>query len=243
MRRLCCIITGFIILITAVAPACARQRLRWVYIEFPPAYFTSAKGMPEGDLADIAIRIMEKAGYDWEAAAYPTRRMIRAMTQGEADVWFGLPNIPGFEENVLAGESEIYKASMCTYTMGEKPPVLQKTDLGDRSVILLRGYGYSGWADYIKSPENGITFHEVNDDGDDVPFRMLKIGRADYLLHYKEPSEKILKKKPCPGLRCNVISTVISHIVVSAKTPDAPEILKQLEEAWQSIQREAGAAR
>jgi len=212
------------------------QTIEMVFIESPPFYFTNPAGKPEGILIDIVDKVMKKAGYDWHAEAFPVKRMARMMADGRAHLWVGIPNLPEFEGTTYVGESEIFKVTLYSFRTGNSPPVLKKEDLAGKSLIVLRGYSYGGWINFIKDPSNNVKHEEP--DTHESAFAMLKAGRADYLLAYKEPAERILKKTDIPDLKQNEISSNILRFVVSRKTPNAKEVLDKLENAYQQLKAE-----
>ncbi len=219
------------------APAAA-QSLRWAYIEFPPVFFTDDAGKPAGSLIDIGAKVLDKAGFKWKAESFPTKRMIDCMVRGECDLWIGLATLPPFKDTTLAGKSDLLTITLCSYSIGDKPPIAKKEDLSGKSVIVLRSYSYGGWIHYIKDPANNVRYQEIPDDHE-TAFKMLAAGRADYLLDYAGPSAGVIEKLAIPDLRNAVLSSFGARMVVSKKTPHAETILQRLEAAYREL-KDAG---
>ncbi|WP_207681578.1 substrate-binding periplasmic protein [Desulfonema magnum] len=191
------------------------RTLKMVHIESEPFYFTNESGKSQGILIDLVDKVMKKAGYQWNTISYPAKRMVQSIVRGDADMWLGLPTLPGFKGTTVIGRHEIAKATQCAYTKGENPPIINKEDLSGKTLITLIGYSYGGWIHYIKNPANHVKYHEVFSN--DLAFKMLRAKRADYLLSYKRVSEIILKKMDFPELRFNEISAMGLKFVVSKK--------------------------
>lgn len=224
------------IVVGSVLPLDATPIVNVGYIEFPPVFYTDSKGKPQGILIDLVGKVIVHAGYEWKAASYPTNRMISLLVNGKIDLWVGLSTIPAFKEKTLIGQSEIMKISLCSYTIGKKPPIKTKEDLKGKSVIILNGYSYGGWITFIQNPHNNIRYHGTGTHMS--AFKMLKAKRADYLLNYKGPSETTLKNIEIPDLQVNEISAFGAYFVVSKKTPNAEDLLNDLEKAYQQLKKE-----
>jgi len=64
---------------------------------------------------------------------------------------------------------------------------------------------------------------------------MLQAGRADYLLDYRYPSEKALKKVNIPDIRSNQISSLPCYFIVSMRRNDGQDIIKNLETVFKTM--------
>ena len=227
------LLSVWIILFGLVVSAAEARTVRMVYIEAPPFYFTDEKGSPQGFLFALMKQVTKQAGYELEAFSYPAKRMAHKLLSGEADIWLGVSTIPGFKDQTLIGETEIVNVCLYLYYIGENKAIHGKEDFSDKSIIVLRGYSYGGLIQFIKDPANRVTYYET--DSHESAFRMLKAGRADYLLDYKTPTERTLKTVKIPELKSVELSSVPLKFVVSKKVPDAPRLLKALEDAYREL--------
>ena len=224
-----------IILFGIIISTAEARTIRMVYIEAPPFYFTDEKGNPQGFLFELMKQVTKQAGYELEAFSYPAKRMAYELLSGGADVWLGVATIPGFEDQTLIGKTEIINVRLNIYYIGDKKAIRSKEDFSDKSIIGLRGYSYGGLIQFIINPANRVTYYETVSH--EAALKMLKAGRADYLLDYRIPVERTLKTIEVPGLKFVELSSVPLKFVVSKKVPDAPELLKELEDAYKELEQ------
>lgn len=203
------------------------------YIEFPPVFFTNEDGEPEGNLITLASKVLPKAGYDWAASSYPTKRMVKMIITGELDLWIGLATLPPFKNTTYVGESTVATIELNAYRIGDKEDIHTKEDLIDKDIIIMRGYSYGGWVDFIKDPKNNINHIEINAHKQGL--LMLYADRADYFLDYTGPINNELKSIEIPYLASNRISALEARFVVSKKTKDGKKVLKNLESAYKAL--------
>jgi len=123
---------------------------------------------------------------------------------------------------------------MCAYRLENRPPVLARPELAGKSVLMIRGYDYGMWSEYIRNPANRVWFYEIGDIHDGA-FKMLLAKRADYLFTYSEPSEALRDRLQSLGLAYNIVEIADTRFVVSGKTPDAGKILENLEKAYRKL--------
>ncbi len=223
-------------LLVGAGLASAAKTVEIGYIEFPPVFSTNAQGEAEGFLIDLADQVLTRAGYEWSARSFPTKRMAKELAEGGIDLWIGLSTLPEFKDTTLIGKHKVAQISLRAYVIGEKPPIASKEDLSGKNVLIMRGYSYGGWVNFIKDPASKVKFTET--DSHETAFKMLKAGRADYLLDYRGPSEKALKAVDVPNLNFNEISSFGAYFVVSQKTPDAQKLLDDMETAYEALLKE-----
>ena len=212
------------------------QTLKLGYIEFPPVFSTDKNGKPQGLLIDLAAKVLPEAGYEWEAYSYPVKRMVDYIVRGNLDLWIGLKTIPEFKTTTLKGSSSLLDITLKAYRLGQKPDIIKREDLMNKKIIIIKGFSYGGWVNYIKNPENKVLYTETYEHL--AAFKMLKAGRADYVLDYVNPSEKALQKIKIDALFENTISSFSAYFVVSKKTRDAQKVIKNLEKTYQRLKKE-----
>ncbi len=210
--------------------------LKLRYIEFPPFTYTDEKGVPSGILIDLAKKVYPEAGCDFVAVSYPVRRLASYIGSGDLDIWMGLKTLPEFEGKSYVGKSVIAELVLRAYTRGKKAPILTQNDLAGKSIIVMRGYSYGGWITYIEDPKNKINHIKANKH--DAAFNMLRAGRAEYLLDYREPSESALQKIKIPDLSFNQISALPCYFVVTKKLPDGQEIVDRLDKVYEKLKKQ-----
>ena len=209
--------------------------LRLGFIEFPPYTYTNDKGVPSGILIELAKQVYPEAGLSFVATSYPVRRLASYIGSGDLDIWMGLKTLPEFEGKSYVGRSVIAELVLRAYARGKKPAISKKEDLSGKSIIIMRGYSYGGWINYIDDPKNRVDHIKANKH--EAAFNMLLAGRADYVLDYKDPSEKALQKIRIPDLTYNQISAFPCYFVVSKKHPEGSEIVERLDRAFEKLKK------
>ena len=203
------------------------EKLILGYIEFPPFTYTADTGEAKGILIDLAANVFPKAGYEFRAVSYPVKRLVKNIINGGVDIWMGLKTLPELKDTTYAGNMILAKLVLNAYTVKKNPPILKKEDLYGCSIIILRGYSYGGWINYIENSENKVRYTQF--DNHEAAFRMLKSGRVDYLLDYEQPSEKALNKFKINNLIYNQISALPCYFIVSKKRSNGQMVIKKLE--------------
>ncbi len=227
------------ILICCISSSGFSQTIKIGYIEFPPMTYTDEQGHPAGIIIDITSKTLKKAGYKWTAKSLPTKRMAKLLTKGHIQLWIGLSTLPQFKDKTYIGESVVEKLILRAYTVGKRKPILKQEDLLGQRLLILRGYSYGGWINFIKDPLNQINFIEF--DSHEEAFKGLKIfsGKKNcYLLSYKHPSDILLKTQNFPDIYSNDISSLNIHFVVTRQMPGAKMVLEKIENAFRNLQEE-----
>lgn len=203
------------------------------YVEFPPVASTNEQGKAEGTVIDILDKVLRHAGYNYSTTSYPTKRITSYLTTGKIDLWLGISSNPAFRDTTLVGDSEVYKITMQSYVIGNKPPVKVKQDLNNKTVIVMRGYSYGGWIDYIKDPANDISYIETNSHRSAL--MLLKVGRGDYLLDYKITVDHALQNLDINNIVATKLAEIPSYFVVSKHFPNAKKLLSDLEKSYKQL--------
>ncbi len=234
MRRLILslglLLTGLLFTGSTAANA---QKIELAYIEFPPTFYTDEYGKPKGYLIDTTIKILDHAGLEWNAKSYPPKRMANWIVRGKIDLWVGLSTLPQFKDSTLVGDSVVTTIEMRAYTRKGLPHIEGKPSLTEKRIGILRGYSYGGWVDFIKDPANQVRYIEL--DNRPAAYKMLKKGRVDYVLDYRQPAELALQDIDFPELSFTPLSELEARFVVSKKTPNAAQILEQLESSFHTL--------
>lgn len=223
----------FILISIFMVSTVSAQTLKMGYIEFPPVFSTDKSGKPEGLLIDLAKAVVPHAGYQLQVNSYPVKRMVDYIVKGKLDLWIGLKTIPAFKDTTFKGDSNLLQITLKAFRVGDKPDIKEQEDLKDKKIIIIRGFSYGGWINYITDPVNEINYIETYEHI--AAFRMLKAGRADYLLDYSNPAKKALKTIKIENLECNTISSFGAYFVVSKKTNDAEIVLHNLETSYKAL--------
>jgi len=212
------------------------------YVEFYPYTYTDKnKNNPSGIFIDIARNVFEyyqkniNSNVDFIYQSLPASRLFEGLKNGNVHIFIGIKNIPSIQSYTIASKEKIGTIEMRLYFTNQYPPKIQireAKDLMGESVILIKGYAYSGWADLIKN-NNKINYIEALDH--QIAFEMLLRKRANFLLEYKEPAEEILQRIKNNELSYQVISKLDCYFVVSKKLNNAEKFVAQLDEIYQKL--------
>ncbi|HEX7674910.1 MAG TPA: transporter substrate-binding domain-containing protein [Bdellovibrio sp.] len=216
---------------TTIDTSLPKRKLRMAYTDFPPFQEETPQG-PRGIIVDQAKKIAEQAGYEVEMIHVPFKRMQSELASGNVDIWIGLTHYKEFKGNTLIGRKTVLSLELMTYSMNQEIMAKDLSELKKYRLITFYGYTYGGLADEIHDPKNHFNFIEVKDN--DQALHLLKSRRADVFLNYRPVMETWLKDSPQPQLKSHLFKAFQAHIAVSQKTPDGPEILKNLEQVLPS---------
>ncbi|MCP4163534.1 MAG: amino acid ABC transporter substrate-binding protein [Deltaproteobacteria bacterium] len=207
--------------------------LKYAYIEFPPFTYTDTNKQPSGFLVDWASKIFPKAGYKFTSESLPVLRLAGYIVDGKVDIWMGLKTLPQFKNTTYKGTVKITDLILRAYTTKKNKKIIKKEDLKGTSVIILRGYSYGGWINYIKNPKNSVDYLKANKHTSAL--KMLRAGRGDYLLDYKAPCNIAQKKVTIKNLKHNDISSLPIYFIVSGKLKNGGDVLKNLEREFKKL--------
>lgn len=197
------------------------------YTDFPPYQEETSEG-PKGLIVDQARKIVGQAGYDIEMIHVPFKRIQSELANGNVDVWIGLTHHKEFKNSTLIGKKTVLNLDLMTYSLEQEIAAKELNDLKKYRLITFYGYTYSGLVDEIHDPKNHFNFIEVKDN--DQALRLLSSKRADVFLNYRTTMEAWMKDSAKYHLKGHLFKAFPAHIVISQKTPDGPEILKNLEQ-------------
>lgn len=204
---------------------------------FPPFYVVNPNGIHSGVYLDIMVKTLQKAGLKYNVHSYPTKRLYSNLSSGVTDLFLGIKGSPVYHEHVYYSKMPVSHIQLRVYATGDTALPKIKEDLVGQSVIAMRGYGYAGLINYLTAAENDIDLKFVTSH--QSSFLMLKNDRADYLLNYKHPSDRVLESMVVPGLKHMSLYAAEVFFIVSKNAPDALLLLDKLEAAYDLL-RESG---
>lgn len=211
----------------------ANQTLELAMVEFAPCFYQDGDEF-KGFLLDKFRKITKHAGYEINVGVYPMTRIGSLMRDGDIDVTTVL-NVVFEEGDVIASDKAFYHIKLRAYRLSPKQSIQKKEDLSGKRVGLFRGFTYNGWLSYIKDPKNKISYYEVGSH--EQLFRMLELGRIDYVLDYRAPSEGALSRINMNNVYYDEISIMPVHILVSNSTRVArpAEIIDNINKAYAEL--------
>ncbi len=219
-------------------PAHSVQHLHMGYIEFSPHYYTDENGAARGLLIDLIKSLAKEAGYTIDFHPYPANRLVKYLVEGDLDLFIGLKTLPQFMEATYMSDMAVGKLFMRIYSLNPLPNETHKEDLAGKRVLIIRGYSYGDWLQYIKDPANKVDIRIAETHLQAL--HMLSQRPIDYLLDYKLPIIHASQNTEVPDLFFNDIDSHELHIIISKKFPNGEKAMTVLEKAYYSLFPEEG---
>ncbi len=210
-----------------------RPKLVMAYIEFEPYYYTDAEGQARGHLIDLARQLADQAGYQIEPRSFPTRRAAQMLATGQVDLFIGRPTLTQHTNAVLVSKQVVDHIRLQVFSTEPRAPLQGKASLKGKKVVILRGYSYGGWTDYIKNPVNDVNYLLANNR--QQALRILTGRGMDYLLDYELTLKQALARIGGPQLYANDIFHLNVHIMVSKSVSNAAALLEEFEAAFRKL--------
>ncbi len=192
----------------------------------------NGKEQPTTPMLSVAKELFERANLLWKPTAYPAKRLFRNFKNGETNFSI-LVRASSLLESSIFSKKPVYSTNLNIYYIGDKPPISTKEDLVGASIVTIRGYSYGSLGKFIRNPKNSIINEVTNTHSS--AFRMLELGRVDYLLDYASAAEDIISKNSISQLQSNTISKLNIFLVLSKSYPNADEVMTRLETIIESI--------
>lgn len=192
----------------------------------------NGKEQPITPMLNVAQELFKKADIPLKTAAYPAKRLFKNLKSGENNFTI-LVRASSLVEKFIFSQEPIYSTSLNVYSIGDKKVISTKEDLKGVRLVTIRGYSYGKLRKFINDPQNNITIEVANTHSSAL--RMLKLGRADYLLDYGSATEDLLADNPIASLRSDKLSELNIYLVLSKTYPNANEVMNKLETIMESI--------
>lgn len=193
-------------------------------------------GNPDNPLLRLASALFDKTGIPWHAKPYPAARLFTTLNDG-TPAFSMLVTSPSLHACCLISAKPVASTELRLYRSATTPPIRQREGLRGKRVILLRGYSYGELGTYLHDPFNHIELSVAASHH--AAFAILDRGRGDYLLDYVGPAEEVLAQHPVANLQSDLLARNDVHLVLSRNYPNAEAVMKQLEDAAQSLDRAA----
>lgn len=202
------------------------------FFEYPGLTYTNGDGRPAGIVNQITLKTLKHAEIPFSIQSYPAYRFYQSLKEGGVHLFNGVSSIEPVRESTVPGRLNLFPLNMRAYWIGEKPAIEKKADLIGKSVILVRGFTYNDWGNWIRKHDQVLHF-DTNTHLS--AFRMLKGGRAEYMLNYKYIEVEVLKRIQIPDLRVRSLDTWYCRFNVQKDLPAARRLLERLETSYQEL--------
>ena len=217
-----CILLSIPLTITALTHA--KQTITLGYTDFKPAYYRNENEQPQGYIIDLAREVITSAGYGIDFKYYPIKRLRQNLVQGDIDLWITVKE--GMSVNDVFISPPITTVSFNAYTFDKDLKVTSKEMLKGKKLILLLGYHYAHWIDFIENPENNISVNRLATHTHAL--EVLKT-RGGILLSYERPMNATFSKVGRPkNLYQFPLKTIEVYFIISRKTPNAEAVMENI---------------
>lgn len=234
LLRISLALLSFIACLSVQNAQASDRKLLWGYVNFPPFTSKGPNGHVQGFLADAAHNVLINSGVEYDAVQFPNRRIHSLFNTG--DIEFGLFALSFVSEPAEFEISRfpVSRVELRAYWTGDKPAINKIEDLNGKRIILLSAYTYGGLRTHFFKPANEIEV-VANLEKHDRAFEALRLGRGDYLLNYRGPSEVTLKDTSINELQYSVITTLDVHFILSKRFDNAAEVMREMENQFMSL--------
>lgn len=224
------------ILCSSMVQAKIKPEIEVGWVDFEP-FFYEKDNEVRGTVFEKFNIIADKAGYKVNSKVYPMKRLREFTSTGVLDATV-LLKVVFKDGEVIASDKMICQIQLRNYTIGKKGLIKVKEDLSGKRIGIYRGFTYGGWIDYIKDPDNNVDYYEVSSHKQ--LFKMLELGRVDYVLDYRNPSEVALDKMFIDDLKYEVITELPVYLLVSTKSKvlAAKKIIEDFDLAYAKLLKE-----
>ncbi|MBL4836052.1 MAG: hypothetical protein JKY34_00625 [Kordiimonadaceae bacterium] len=162
-------------------------------------------------------------------------RLTLYLSNGKAHVWIGIGGALALNGTVRQGNVRVDLVRLMLYSNGA-PKVKTLWELSNVPLIIISGLSYMGIGRRLELAPNDLSFIEAPDHF--TAFKLLKKGRAKYLLNYEVTSQLGVKSMESADLRAMVVQKIPLYFLVSNALENAGELLAKLDQALLDIRKE-----
>jgi polar amino acid transport system substrate-binding protein len=215
------------------APASVNQGerpvVRVAYVEFPPVTYRGLNGEPAGYFVDMTRDVAKEAGFELEFLYLPVSRVYLYLQNGTVDLWLGMTGIPALASDTLESWANPVALQLSAWYLKGTAPVEHIDALRGNTVILIGGYTYGGFRDWLER-QSDIQITEA--PGHRSAIGMLKRKRGDYLLDYRQPIREVLTEASDDFIQESEIRTRYGAWLFSLASPRAAILREAFDDAY-----------
>jgi polar amino acid transport system substrate-binding protein len=204
-------------------------------LDYPPYYIVKDMDKISGCLADLLNAVATEAQLNYHMVGYPSSRLYNNLANGDTQLWFGTKGVPAYDNKVLYNKESLVNLQLGLYRLKETPEITKKEDLAGKSVLVILGFAYSGFIDFLKDPKNKVQLQSNTTHSGAL--MMLLNKRGDYLLDYTQTIEGFLKTRGSKNVETTILTSVPLFFVVSKAYPKAQELMSKIESAIESLKK------
>ena len=206
--------------------------IQFGYYNFPPRFYTE-NGNPAGTYADITRELFAEAGLTVNYSVMPIGRLYNEIKHtGRLQLWMAVLTKTFTDMGIPIRPNLYGSISLNLYGMpGNKPPAADQ--LGDRPLIAVVGFRYGGMLDRLQKAHPSLIILHANNHVS--AFRMLKAGRAPYVLEYHGQMLNAVAGLNIGELEVTPVQSWEAFMMVSNDAPNASILVSKLESAAKRI--------
>nr|WP_228258995.1 transporter substrate-binding domain-containing protein [Marinobacter sp. JH2] len=208
------------------------RTLRVAYMEFPPVTYQNAFGEPEGEMVGITRKVAKEAGYELKFLYLPVSRAYLYLKNGSIDFALGLTEVPTLNGAVIDSEINLVSVVLSAWYREGQAPLTGIDDLRDQVVILVNGFTYGGLRSWLERQDD-IRITDAPNHRSAID--MLKRGRGDYLLDYRDPVREELMRFSDALIQETEIRTRTGAWLFSAAIPEAQTLKAEFDAAYHRL--------
>jgi polar amino acid transport system substrate-binding protein len=197
--------------------------------EFPPGFVSEPDGKVSGLAVPIVTSILREAGYDTDLHIYPVGRVHALIEEGSVDVSIGTRYFDP-DGAMLFTETPFSTIWIALFSREDSPPVDSLAKLNGKNVIV--PFGQSTPLAMVR--QAAPNAHILQPRTHENALHMLRSGRADYLLDWRDPIVTLITQRKEHFRRFDMPAQH-TYFVVSRRRKDAETVVKRLDEAMKRI--------
>lgn len=216
----------------AKKPVNFREPLRFGAADFTPLVYMEG-GVLKGKIVEQRRELMREAGLESTEHFMPLSRLYHEVKLGEGsiDVWLSI-DIDSMNKLGIPVRPTIFEPiKLHIIGLKSKPPSIE--GLRVDALVTIIGYKYAGLVDKLKEREPRMRVIAVPDHT--AALRMLKAGRAPYIIDYLSPSLHYAAKLGLVGLKTTILYDTPLYLFVSRNYPNPEALAEKLSHAAERI--------
>ena len=199
---------------------------------FPMSYMENGKAV--GQLIDVAHSALAATGRPFESRAYPLRRMLRLLAEGDLDVGINISTSTSPQGTALIGTSSLVILRLQLYCICPKAPA-SIWDLSNETLGIVANYTFAGIVDEVKIKRPGVRLTPAASQLQAI--QLLRAKRVDYILTYERDTTFIFSQLKMPLINKTTVKEMPLVFMVSKKTQNPADLLAKLEKAARAYKK------
>ncbi|MBL4790898.1 MAG: transporter substrate-binding domain-containing protein [Kordiimonadaceae bacterium] len=200
-------------------------------------YAFNESGEGKGSLVEIAHAAFKEMGRPATIRVYPLKRLYALLKNNQIDMAFTIENSRLEKNGVVSSKVPLMVVQVHLYTF-KSGPVPSVWDLADENILGIDGYTYSGVRAELEKRDRNIRFIEAISPI--TVLRMLRAGRATYMLGYKRPMEHAIRSIGAGDIRSALIRDVPMYFHMLKSKKEAVPLLQELDAALRTVMKRTG---